>query len=80
MCVNNEGVEGNKMISITKKDDATVIVIENPTGTEERLIKKAEEIEKGYKTSFWKNNKPKNNETPILENYFELDDYDDVPF
>ena len=39
------------MITITEKDGATIIVVENPTATEKRVIEQAKNTQKAKSTS-----------------------------
>lgn len=41
------------MITITEKDEATIIVIENPTGSERRVIEKAKAAQKVLSDDVW---------------------------
>lgn len=41
------------MISISEKDGATIIVIENPTGSEQRLIKQAKKTKQAISDDVW---------------------------
>lgn len=44
------------MITLTEKDGATIIVVENPTGSEQRLVEQAKRIVNSYSSSFWSKN------------------------
>lgn len=53
------------MITITEKDGSTIIVVENPTGSEQRIIEQARKLVNGYSSSFWtKNNEMRGIKTP----------------
>lgn len=41
------------MISITEKDGAAIIVIENPSGTEKRLLEQAKRAQKVLSDDVW---------------------------
>lgn len=62
------------MITIITKDNATIIAIENPTASEERVIKVARDVEKLSSDSVWskfkcnqKRNADRTNEQPVQE-------------
>ena len=48
-----KGEEVTKMITISEKDEATIIVIENPTGSELRVIEKAKEVQRALSKNVW---------------------------
>ncbi len=78
------------MITISEKDGATIIVIENPSGTEKALIQKAKQaLNSNEKAAgFWaKHNKERGvpvKETPVPENQktdsedWNLDDFEEI--
>lgn len=41
------------MITISEKDGATIIVIENPSGSEQRIIEKAKDAQKVLSSDVW---------------------------
>lgn len=41
------------MITITEKDEATIIVIENPTGSEKRVIEQAKATQRVLSDDVW---------------------------
>lgn len=62
------------MISITEKDGATIIVIENPSGSEQRVIEQAKKATKALSDDVWskfacnKGKIPVKNEQECLDN------------
>lgn len=41
------------MITISEKDDATIIVIENPSGSEKRVIEQARQTQQVLSSNVW---------------------------
>lgn len=60
------------MISISEKDGATIIVIEKPSGTEQRLIEQAKKAQRILSDEVWGKfacNKKKIQESKTMGNY-----------
>lgn len=77
------------MISISEKDGATIIVIENPTGSEQRVIEQARKASKVLSDDVWskfacnKNKYPEKSKVEknlcdVLGETINLDDFEPI--
>lgn len=76
------------MINIIVKDNATIITIENPTPSEERVIKNAKDAEKLSSSNVWSKFKCNqkgsvccdndNSVSSVPENFIDLSDFEEI--
>ena len=76
------------MINIIVKDNATIITIENPTPSEERVIKNAKEAEKLSSSNVWSKFKCNqkgivssdndNSVSTVPEDFIDLSDFEEI--
>lgn len=55
------------MITISEKDGSTIIVVENPTGSEQRIIEQARRLVNSYDSSFWAKNNEMRGTAPATQ-------------
>lgn len=66
------------MLSVTEKDGATIIVIENPTGSEQRIIEQAKKVQYSLSAEAWK--KFACNQKKEQNDFMDTLSNDDYPF